>query len=164
MAKEITLTQKKVAIVDDEDFEFLNQWKWHAWRGGRTFYAIRSFYPKRKRNEKRRQIVIRMHREILGTPKGKKADHKDRNGLNNRRYNLRVATHAQNMANMRVPITNTSGFKGVSWHSAARKWCASIRSKNKSKWIGLFESKEAAARAYDLKARALRGDFASLNF
>jgi hypothetical protein len=103
-----------------------------------------------------------MHRAILeGAPQ---VDHIDGDGLNNQRSNLRPATQAQNMANSRKYSTNTSGFKGVGWHKAAKKWRADITFDYKTRYLGLFPTAEDAARAYDSAAKSLFGVFACLNF
>jgi AP2-like factor, euAP2 lineage len=115
--KEIKLTQDKVALVDDEDYEEVSAFNWHAFRGGKTFYAQR--YIKLPNGREAMQL---MHRQILGLAHGDKlqVDHKDRNSLNNTRENLRVATAAQNGANNGKQRGNKSGFKGVSWDRLAR--------------------------------------------
>jgi len=89
--KEIKLTQGKVTLVDDEDYEYLNQWKWYAHKQGNTFYAKRYYHFGRKTN----RIKI-MHREIMNTPLHLEVHHIDHNGLNNQRSNLRNCTHGQN--------------------------------------------------------------------
>ena len=101
--KYIPLTQGKLAIVDDEDFEWLSQWKWHF---NRKKYAARTINHSGK---------LYMHQVILNTPKGMLSDHRNGNGLDNRRKNLRACNVQQNKANSRLPKNNTSGFKGVYW-------------------------------------------------
>src|ERR1043165_2122866 len=89
MTREIPLTQGYVALVDDCDYEWLSQWKWcaHVAKGGRTAYAFRA-------------KGIAMHRVIMNAPEGMDVDHRDHNGLNNTRANLRICTHAENQRNM----------------------------------------------------------------
>jgi len=99
----ILLTQHKYSLVDDKDFDYLNQWKWHYKRG----YAIR-YDTKRKK-------WIFMHRIILTPPDGFETDHINNNPLDNRRSNLRMVTHQQNIMNQKVSKNNTSGYKGVYW-------------------------------------------------
>lgn len=153
--KEIKLTQGLVALVDDEDFEYLNQWKWHAHREVNNIYAFRT--P--KYNE-----VIRMHRVVLNvTDKNIEVDHRDRNGLNNQKYNLRKATHAQNGANRRPSKNSTSKYLGVYWSRERNRWCASISKNYKTYLIGRFITEEEAALAYNKKAIELHGEFANLN-
>jgi len=149
----IPLTQGQNAIVDVEDFEWLSEWNWctrkSSWKNGLLFYATR--------NEGSRQIP--MHVQILGC----KGDHKNRDGLDNRRRNLRPCTESQNGMNRRRYINNRSGFKGVSWDSVNKKWRASIAVQAKCKNLGLFKLKEDAARAYNKAAKRLHGEFACLN-
>jgi hypothetical protein len=158
--KRIALTRGKVALVDDADFEWLRQWKWHALNphpGTETWYAYRATHGKPRR-------FLLMHREILGTPNGLLTDHRDRNGLNNQRSNLRVANYTQNVCNRGMMRTNTSGFIGVFWSDSCKKWKASIENNGTQQHLGVFIDKEDAARAYDASALRLRGEFAVLNF
>ena len=160
--KTIELTQGQVALVDDEDFEWLSKWKWCADKTSRNgnYYAAR--YP--RKNENRSKKYIRMHREILGAKPCAQGDHRDGNGLNNCRDNLRVCTHAQNQQNKRISKKNTSGFKGVHWHSLTGKWRAQIKANGKRMHLGLFANPVQAAHAYDAKAKELFGEFAKPNF
>ena len=96
-----------------------------------------------------------------------KVDHKDHNGLNNQKYNLRRATNAQNAYNVRLYSSNTSGYKGVSAHrnlSMPVQWKAQARLNGKNIYLGLFPTAKKAALAYDAKARELFGEFAHTNF
>lgn len=147
--KEIPLTQGKVAIVDDEDFEWLSQWRWY-FKGG---YACRS--------DKR--LTIRMHRLILATQEGDFCDHVDGDRLNNQKSNLRLCTFAENMFNKGAYRTNTSGFKGVVWEKESQKWAARIALNKKRITIGRFHTKEQAALAYNEAALKYHGAFAHLN-
>lgn len=145
--KKIKLTQGKYALVDDEDFEILNQWKWHSIKNGRTFYAGRT---SAKNKETKKRNGIRMHIEIIGkSPKGKEIDHKDGNGLNNQRKNLRLVSHSENMINQRQRLNNTSGFRGVSWNTALKKWRTDVRLHTIRFFLGYFTDKLDAKQAYD---------------
>ena len=156
--KEIPLTQGKVALVDDGDFEWLSKFKWHALKRGNVFYAGRS---SPRDNGKKRMII--MHREILGLKPGDPGvDHRDGNGLNNRRENLRRATKSQNAMNQQK-TRGTSRFKGVRWHKDCKKWTAEIKFDGKKKHLGLFNTEEEAAKAYNRKAEELFGEYANLN-
>lgn len=149
--REIVLTQGKVALVDDEDYEFLNQFKWLYHNKG---YADRNL-PRVNSKQKRQS----MHRLINNTPEGFETDHIDGNKLNNQRSNLRMATPSQNQWNTNKRINNTSGFKGVSWHKGTKKWQAKINFKGKRKYLGLFDTPEAASQAYESKAKELFAEF-----
>lgn len=106
-----------------------------------------------------------MHRLILGlSDPATEGEHRDGDGLNNRRNNLRVATHPQNCKNQRKRVTNTSGFVGVHWHARLRKYRARITVNYQRISVGCFDSAEEAARARDAKATELHGEFARLNF
>lgn len=157
MSKRISLTQGKVAIVDDADYEWLNQWKWRVLKGYDTWYAVRNIYKDGKRT------TAKMHREILKPPIGVEIDHRDRDGLNNQRYNMRVATHAENAHNRRKQ-EETSQFKGVTWYRWKTKWLGQIQVKNQRIHLGYFLSQTEAALAYDRAARTYFGEFANTNF
>ena len=155
--KEIKLTQDKVAKVDDEEFKELNEYKWRAHKDKHTYYAVRNIY------EDGKQRTIRMHNAIMNTPNGMETDHRDGDGLNNQKYNLRNCTHAENGKNLRISESNTSGYKGVYWHKAAKAWVARIRVDYELLYLGCFETVEEGALAYNQKAAELYGEFARLN-
>ena len=102
-----------------------------------------------------------MHNMILGTPKGLHTDHKDGDGLNNQRSNLRLATPSENGANRLVGSNNTSGYKGISQKD--KKWGAQITKNQKIVYLGRFETKIEAAKAYNTAAKKYHGEFARLN-
>ena len=155
MVKEIQLTQGKVALVDDADYEWLNKLKWHAIKDKWNWYA----------NHVDGHTNIRMHVLILQTPKGMQSDHKDGNGLNNQRNNLRICTSSENTQNSRVRNQSKySQFKGVSWHKYKNKWVAGIKINGVRREIGAFHNEIDAALAYDKEAEELFGEFARLNF
>ncbi len=143
--KEIILTQGKVAIVDDEDFEHLNAYKWHTVKARKTFYAV-TCLP-RIYGEKIKRPRLYMHREVIGAPKGMEPDHIDGNGLNNLRNNLRIVTHRQNLQNI-VNGKKTSQYPGVSWEKNSQKWLAIIRINGPQKNLGLFTLESMAFDAY----------------
>ena len=153
MTKSIPLTQGKYALVDDDDYEWLNQWKWCL---GSRGYAVRSVHNPHK--------TILMHREITLTPPGMDTDHINGIRVDNRKCNLRICTQTQNKLNVRIHKDNISGYKGVSWHKRTKKWRARITKEHKIINLGLFENKENAAHAYDSAAKELFGDFANTNF
>jgi len=154
--KKIKLTHEKYAIVDDEDFEYLNQFKWYALKTKNNFYAIRSVYL-----EKCRQTSIQMQREIMKTPKGMLTDHIDFNGLNNQKNNLRICSREEN--GFHQLIRKGRKYKGVCWKKENRCWVAQINFCNKKFHLGYFRDEKEAAEAYNIKAKELFGEFAYLN-
>lgn len=154
--KFIPLTKGKFALVDDQDFEFLSQWKWHAHRSDDCWYARRSVWTPPVKT------IVSMHAQIISPPLGFNVDHRDGDGLNNQRFNLRQATQKQNCCNQRLKITNTSGYKGVYFNRKCEKWVAQIQN-GKSISLGLFLSPEDAARPYDQEALRLWGEFSKTN-
>lgn len=154
--KRIALTQGKFALVSPEDFDELNQFKWYANKIGSIFYAMRN-----TKGTDGKWRSERMHRRILKPVGGKEVDHINGDGLDNRRSNLRIATHAENIRNRKLNSNSTSGYKGVSkrWN----RWRARIKHNGVEYFIGHFDSPEAAAEAYNLKAIELHGEFAKLN-
>jgi len=154
MTAEIPLTQGLVALVDDADYAaVVAAGKWHANPDKHTFYARRTF-----RRDGGRQMVP-MHRFITGWPY---VDHRNGDGLDNRRQNLRPADNSENSMNRGLAANNTSGFKGVSRHE--RRWQSRIRLDGLLIHLGTFGTPEDAARAYDEAALALFGQFARPNF
>lgn len=153
--KLIPLTQGKHAIVDASDYEWLNQWRWCAWTPDkRTFYAKRGVVRDGK------DVQIFMHVVVFGE---KMVDHKDRNGLNNCRSNLRESNKSTNGANRGPNKNNTSGFKGVSFFKATNRWKASLMVRGATFHLGYFLDKVEAAKEYDRRAIQHFGEFAKTN-
>lgn len=138
------------AMVSDTDYERIAAYRWTARRDGQTYYAIteHTFYG-----------PTLMHRFILDAPEEKWVDHRDGNGLNNQRDNLRLASASQNGANRRTGRKT----KGVSFNQASGQWKATITCQGKKYRLGWFYSENEAAAAYDRKARELFGEFALTN-
>lgn len=155
--KLIPLSQGKCAMVDDEDFERVSQYKWRYWSNKRNEYAQTHVY----RNGKR--TTIKLHSFIMQPPKGVWVDHIDRNGLNCTRLNMRYATRSENRRNTCMRADNCSGFRGVSFEGRARKWKAQIGHNGRNISLGYYATPEAAAHAYDKAATKLHGAFATLN-
>ena len=157
--KEIKLTQGKFALVDDEDFDFLNQWKWcaHYNQGSRTFYVQRS-----ERKEHVR-VCYHMHRVIMKTPDNLFVDHSDGNGLNNQKSNLRNCDKFGNTKNKRKHKVGSSKFKGVSWDSWHNKWKCRVTNNKKVIQLGRYDSELEAAKVYNEAALKYHGEFANLN-
>ncbi len=147
--EQILLTQGKVALVDDCDYPQVILHKWQASRHADRWYAVSEIDGK----------MIAMHRLITGFPPFA-LDHRNRNGLDNQRLNLREATGTQNNANMRKPCRNTSGYKGVSRRKG--KWEASITVCRTKFYLGRFFSKLHAAAAYRMAAQLYFGEFARI--
>jgi len=156
--REIPLTQGKVALVDDADYEQLVKYRWYALKSYHTYYAVR--------NGSRtlgKQSLILMHRVIMRALPGQETDHVDGNGLNNRHENLRLCTTAENQHNQRKH-RGSSRFKGVWRHTNRQAWEAGIGIDCKKLYLGYFHNEDDAAKAYDRAARELFGEFACLNF
>lgn len=155
--KEIQLTQGQVALVDDSDYEWLNQWKWHTKRSHKTCYAWRGVRVSRTKTEK-----IWMHRLIMDTPAGMQVDHIDHVGTNNQRANLRNCTQQQNHMNC-APIQGAK-YVGIKYDSLNHRWCAAIKAEGVLRNMGSYLTAEAAAEAHDLAAVYYFKEFAHLNF
>ena len=151
--KKIKLTKGKYALVDDENFDYLDQFTWYAIQGANTFYAVRY-----TNNNK----YISMHRDILDAKKGQIVDHINRNGLDNRKHNLRFVTKSQNNINSQSRGT-TSKYKGVCWDKEKKKWIAQIRY-NKIHKFKRFDDEKLAAHVFDYWANELHQEYGYLNF
>jgi len=147
-----------IARVDDEDADLIAPFTWHSTRTSRTsVYAYTTIAGQR----------VWMHHLILNVaPRGQgrsAVDHRNGDGLDNRRVNLRRANNSQNSANRR-PWRGRSRFKGVSWSAAVKAWQAHVMVNRRSRFLGCYEVEEDAARAYDLAAHDAFGEYAHLNF
>lgn len=145
--------------VDDCDYDYLMQWLWQVSTSG---YVHRTNMDKYGN-----QFRFHMHIEVakrMGISVKHQVDHKDRNRLNNQRYNLRSATKSQNQANSPAHKDNIVGYKGVRWHVQYQRFEARICKDGRSICLGYFDSAIKAAEQYDYVARKLFGEFAYLNF
>lgn len=156
MTKQIPLTQGKVAIVDDDDFETLSVHKWCVNNYG---YAVR-----RSKVINGQSKILLMHRVIMDAPSGMEVDHKNMNPLDNRKSNLRICSSSQNKHNKVPQVDNTTGYKGVSKRVDTGKYRAYIFVNGKQLTLGNYISAEQAARAYDAAAKKYFGEFAHPNF
>ena len=145
----IPLTKGYEAVVDLADLPMVEKWNWFPQINGKTIYAVR------KERTRSGSTKIYMHRLIMGSPLGAEIDHIDRQGFNNRRRNLRIATRSENMINTAIRVDNTSGFKGV--YSAKGKWMASIKINGVQRHLGYFVSPIEASIAYNAAAKIMRG-------
>lgn len=156
--KYIPLTRGKVAIVDDIDYPELSKYKWQYSILKSTEYARRGVFVEGKTK------TIRMHRQIMGVIKGQEIDHLNRNGLDNRRENLRICTRAENVRNVRKRKDSPNEYKGTHFVEWKQQWLARIQIKGRRIAQGYFKTELEAAKAYDKLAKKHHGVFASLNF
>jgi len=158
--RKIRLTEGKFTLVDQNDFYWLNNFDWVTKRGNKSFYAVRfdndcAKWPK----------MVSMHRQIMNSPAGLLVDHRNLDGLDNRRDNLRLATYCQNNCNIKISKAGCSSqYRGVHWDKQVKRWRAHLQSDGKHIGLGYFDSEIAAARAYDAAAKKYHGEFARLNF
>ncbi len=156
--RQIKLTQGKVAIVDDADYEVLSKHKWYAQLIGKVWYAQRNI---KKTNGQR--TIQKMHRLVMNPPAKIGIDHINGNGLDNCRCNLRICSQSENCQNQKAIRGGTSKFKGVHFHKQSNKWMARIHVNYKSIYLGVFDAETKAAIAYNEAAAYFFGDFARLN-
>lgn len=145
--KEIVLVQGGIALVDDEDFENLSQYKWHLHSNG---YAVANHKNKK----------LRMHRLVINAQEGEIVDHCNRVRLDNQKHNLRITTMSGNACN-RAPTQRKLPYKGV--YRNAGKYEARIKVNRAPRYLGRFRTAEEAARAYNSAAAELHGEMAFLN-
>ena len=152
----VPLTRGYEAVIDAADVPVVDGKNWQARIDGLSVYAQCAEKIAGK------SITTVMHRHLMGSPEGLEIDHRDGDGLNNRRENLRMATHAQNVRNRRKPTNNKSGVKGVYWRKDIRKWAAMIKLNGRNLHLGLFPQISEAAAAYARASSDLHGDFGRL--
>jgi hypothetical protein len=163
MVKTIELTQGQHALVDDQDFDFLNQWKWYA----NYNKALKGFYAQMGKyigvvNGKQKMKIIRMHRLIMERVIGRELkrneviDHENHNPLDNRLENLRIVSHRQNLQNQKRKTS--SKYPGVYWHKRDKKWIARITLNSKRKHLGSFVNEVEAFEAYKSAVHQLTGE------
>jgi len=148
--KTIELSRNQVTIVDDEDFDILNQYKWFCSNSG---YAMRAPWP----TQKPKHLI--MHRIILNCPKGLQVDHINGNKLDNRKSNLRIVEEKYNHLNIAKRCTNKSGHKGVDWRPEKQKWRARINLHKKAYSLGHYDNIVDAIEAYNKAAKILYGKY-----
>lgn len=147
----ILIIKNHKIIIDDEDYNKIKKYKWYVYKNNNCFYTISETKP-----------GIRMHRLIMSAKKGQIVDHINRNGLDNRKCNLRLCSIAENSRNKKKPKTNTSGYKGVSFKKSHNKWQATIKVNKKIKHLGYFDNPKKAYHAYCKAAKKYHGEFARI--
>ncbi len=154
-----------VVLVDSEDYDFLAVFNWRPLVTDSGLVYAQAW---------RRRMHFYMHRLVIGAGPGEEVDHKNGNGLDNRKDNLRIATHSQNLGNIGKPRLKkppSSQYKGVTWDKSKNAWAVFVATDGKypngrckRKFVGRFASEVEAAQAYDRAALARWGEFARLNF
>lgn len=157
--RHIALTRGLVAVVDANDYKWLSQYVWHAHKSHRG-----KLYVRRMNIENGVKTWVLMHRQITGAGPADEVDHRDSDGLNNRRSNLRYCLHGNNLKNQRLRSDSSTGYKGVGFIKRVKRYTACIQNNGERVWLGCFGSAEQAARAYDKAALRLHGEFARPNF
>lgn len=160
MTKEILLNNGWVAKVDDEDYKIISQLKWHVVKWGKCFYALHTG----PRDEYGKQHPISMHRMIMEAKIGEQIDHKNRDGLDNRKCNLRKCSTKENIRNCGLSSRNKTGYKGVRYSKERDYYTCRLDAKEHKIYLGIFENKEEAALVHDEAAEIYYGEFAYLNF
>jgi hypothetical protein len=140
-------------IVDDEDFEIFNKYRWFISEDG---------YVRHIFNTKTKILVSYLHRKIMNCPKGKMVDHINHDKLDNRKENLRIVSNSENQMNQKVR-KSSSKYKGVYWNNHCKNWISQLKCKNKLFYLGIFNSEVEAAKVYNEKDKELFGKYAKLN-
>lgn len=166
---ELIINSKKhgqqVVYYDDQDHELISRYNWHIQKGRTSLYAITNIKidGAKRIKGKLQKTVLSMHRLVMGTPDYFHVDHKDHNGLNNRKCNLRKCTRSQNAMNSRLKKTNITGYKGVTFFKASNRYEAFIMHNKKQIHLGYFDTDIEAAKRYNEAAVQYFGEFAYLN-
>lgn len=161
--REIPLTLGQMVIIDVDNWQRFSAYKWQAhWH-----LRAKTYYVTRRDNTLPGRPTVWMHREVLGLGRSLKddprhGDHINHDGLDCRRESLRVASIYENAANKRMRRDNASGFKGVYFHHANRKWIAQVTKGNNQMYLGTYETPEEAHYAYQAAALKLHKQFANL--
>jgi hypothetical protein len=157
--RRIYLGEGEWTILDSQDYYRFGNLKWFVSGNGSNLYAARSF-----KTGPLRTTITHLHRQIMNPPPGLLVDHRNCNSLDNRRANLRLATHQENMRNRRKRKNTSSRFIGVTFDKQRGKWLARIIYQGKRIFLGRFDTEIEAARAYDAAVKKYHIEFARLNF
>jgi len=145
-----SIAKGKTALIDKEDYDKVSKYRWNYNNGAVCTNVIKD----------NRRTTIKLHRFILNLPARKPiVDHVNGNPLDNRKSNLRLCTHAENLRNRSMNSNNKSGYKGVYWHKTAGKWTAQVSVNGSKKHLGLFDKPEDAYKAYVKQAKLLHGEY-----
>lgn len=166
--KSITIESKTFGrnyiLLDDSDYDLINQWTWHIKKDHNVLYARRNYWINVDGVKKCKSVLL--HRILLNENDPKVLiDHKDHNGLNNQRINLRRCSTCENLRNKKSELGSSSRFLGVTYRKESNTWEASIKDVRvgKRKYIGRFQTEQQAAAAYNLYAETIFGEFANPN-
>lgn len=158
--KTIRLSQGLVAVVDDDDYDRVSRFKWSATRHGKVVYAQRKI-----KTPLGRSTSLLLHRFLMNVVNPKiYVDHRDHDGLNCKKSNLRLCVPGENDGNQMKKHGTSSRYKGVSWDSGRKTWRAQITIRGRVRFLGRYDSEEDAAIMYDAAARSAFGEFAHTNF
>ena len=157
--RKIQLGQGKYTIVEPPDYYRLQHYKWWLHSNGSNLYAART-----EITDNLKSRIIFMQRDIMQPTDELEVDHRNCDSLDNRRDNLRIVTHAQNMRNRRKRKNTSSRYIGVSFHKKRKHWTANIRRNGKKIWLGSFKNEIDAARAYDAAVKKYNIKYARINF
>jgi hypothetical protein len=157
--RRIYLGEGEFTILDPRDYYRLSKFQWYIKGSFGKFYAARNY-----KYDSRQTKTVSMHREIMNAPKGLLVDHRNRDGLDNRRANLRLATYSENNCNKAKRKNTSSRFVGVCFNKQLNRWGAYIKPQGKKIFLGYFDSETDAGKAYDEAAKKYHGEFACLNF
>jgi len=155
--KTIPLANGQSVLIDDEDFERVSKFKWSFRKMGGISYAFRHW---RELGVKKAESI---HRHILNPKPGEIVDHINRNGLDNRRSNLRICNRSENCCNRKLGKNNKSGFKGVRLNKKTDKYEVRITKNGRVFFLGCFITSKEGAAAYNSAAKVLHGQFSRLN-
>lgn len=159
----IPLTQGKFTLIDNKDYPLVSQYKWHVRTGSRPRSCSRILQYAASHLPISNKIIL-LHRLILNPRKGEECDHINGDGLDNRRQNLRLVTHSENMMSQRNRLDTSSMYKGVCKCKDCNRWRAYIHINKKTIHLGSFKSEEEAGKAYDEAAKKYFGKYAKTNF